>query len=95
MLLWGFGERPIRIACWMAAIIVLFSFVYYRNSWTYTHDNCLNSIHFSIVTFTTLGYGGEAQPNSWLNILSAIQSFFGVLLIGLFIAGFASKSKEY
>ena len=49
----------------------------------------------SIVTFVTLGYGDISQTSSPLQLLSAIEAFSGMFLTGLFLAGFASKTKQY
>ncbi|WP_373416061.1 ion channel [Vibrio parahaemolyticus] len=48
-----------------------------------------------MVTFVTLGYGDISQDKPWLQIYSSIQAFSGMVLMGLFLAGFASKSKAY
>ena len=53
------------------------------------------SLYFSIVTFVTLGYGDISQTSSLLQLLSAIEAFCGMFLTGLFLAGFASKTKQY
>ena len=48
-----------------------------------------------MVTFVTLGYADVFQTNIYLKLFAAIEAFLGVALMGLFIAGFASKSKQY
>lgn len=41
-------------------------------------------IYFSIITFTTLGYG-DIQPHGWTAALASIESFLGVLLMALLV----------
>ncbi|WP_124816054.1 potassium channel family protein [Burkholderia cepacia] len=94
-LAWGFGERPFRsLATSVVAIVVCASIFYFARGST-THDQPITSLYFSIVTFTTLGYGDISQKGSWLQLLSAFEAFGGMVLMGLFLGGFASKSKQY
>ncbi len=95
MIFWGFGEKPFRILIPIFVVIFGFSFFYYFSDRSYTCNSYYDSIYFSIVTFTTLGYGDIVQQNNWMRISSALQSFLGVLLIGFFLGNIASKSKNY
>lgn len=50
-----------------------------------TVDMFLSSIYFSIVTFTTLGYG-DMQPIGWgTQLLASIEAFVGAFLVALFV----------
>jgi uncharacterized protein YjbI with pentapeptide repeats len=46
----------------------------------------LTSLYFSAVTFTTLGYGGMQPSSSATQLLAAVESLFGALLIALYVA---------
>lgn len=46
------------------------------------------ALYFSIVTFTTLGYG-DFQPHDNLRLFAAVQAIFGYLFLGL-VVGLAS-----
>jgi hypothetical protein len=48
-------------------------------------DHSLNSLYFSVVTFTTLGYG-DIQPLGWCRVVAASQALCGILFTPLFIA---------
>lgn len=58
-------------------------------SWQEFSD-IFNSIYFSVVTFTTLGYG-DLKPIGIAKVFSMIESFSGAFLIALFIFVFARK----
>ncbi|NIY77388.1 two pore domain potassium channel family protein [Thalassospira sp. HF15] len=45
----------------------------------------LDAVYFSIVTFTTLGYG-DFQPVSHLRILAAAEALFGYIYLGMIVA---------
>lgn len=94
--LWGYGEKPINIIKISAYIIAAFSVLFFLFDLTVdskTQFNPINSIYFSIVTFTTLGYG-DIQPSGVIaKILCGAEALTGALMIGLSIAGFSNKSS--
>ncbi|MGY3869465.1 potassium channel family protein [Aeromonas crassostreae] len=92
---WGFGERPIRSLLMSMGVILLAALTYFLAPASVTHHELGRSLYFSIVTFVTLGYGDISQTASPLQLLSAIEAFCGMFLTGLFLAGFASKTKQY
>ncbi|MEG0010345.1 MAG: potassium channel family protein [Aeromonas sp.] len=92
---WGFGERPIRSLLMSMVVILLATLTYFLAPESVTHGHLGRSLYFSIVTFVTLGYGDISQTSSPLQLLSAIEAFSGMFLTGLFLAGFASKTKQY
>ncbi|MDD2864718.1 MAG: potassium channel family protein [Methylococcales bacterium] len=93
--IWGFGEKPFRslIASWF--VILSSSLLFYLDSCSQTYNDGLKSVYFSIVTFVTLGYGDISQQNPILRLFSSFEAFSGMVLMGLFLAGYASKSKQY
>ena len=92
---WGFGEQPIRSLLMSMGVILLATLTYFLAPESVTHGHLGRSLYFSIVTFVTLGYGDISQTSSPLQLLSAIEAFCGMFLTGLFLAGFASKTKQY
>jgi hypothetical protein len=52
-------------------------------------------LYFSIVSFTTPGFGDITQKTVFLRLFSALESLSGLVLMGLFLAGYASKTKRY
>lgn len=93
-LCWGFGEKPSRTLVISLAVILLSTGMYYFNENT-TTDTIVESLYFSVVSFTTLGFGDITQKSSFLRLFSAFESLSGLVLMGLFLAGYASKTKRY
>ena len=48
------------------------------------------SVYFSVVTFTTLGYG-DFSPATWARPFAALEAFNGAFMIALFILAFVKK----
>lgn len=53
-----------------------------------------DAVYFSIVTFTTLGYG-DFQPSHELRIVTAIQAFLGYFYLGFFVASAHHYSMHF
>lgn len=96
-ILWGYGERPSRIFGISITTIVLYAFVYcfFPNASPATQNDFLNSLYYSMVTFTTLGYGDISQPCIVLKLLSGLEALLGMTFWGILIAGFTSSAKDY
>lgn len=92
--LWGYGERPSRVLLNSVFVILIFSGFYFNSSHEELHHNVFNSLYFSVVTFTTLGFG-DINPSKMidLRLLCAIQASIGIIMLGLLVASFANRSK--
>jgi len=90
--LWGFGERPVRTIGWMFAVIAIWMFIYFISIQKGISGNLSASLYYSIVTFTTLGYG-DIVPNNELRLIAASEALLGALLIALLVAGFANRNR--
>src|SRR6185295_1935455 len=93
---WEYGRKPHRIIYLSMGIIIFFGAIYWINS-DLISANTINknfnfgdSLYFSTITFTTLGYG-DFSPIGWLKILSAIEAFTGVVNMGFLIAGYSNN----
>lgn len=96
-ILWGYGERPARVFGISIITILLFAICYcfFPKSSPHTHLNITNSLYYSMVTFSTLGYGDITQTGGVLRILSGIEAILGMSFWGILIAGFTNNSKDY
>ena len=50
-----------------------------------------NCVYYSVVTFTTLGYGEMTPPPGILRPLAAVQAFVGAFMMAMFVAVFGKK----
>jgi hypothetical protein len=94
--IWGFGERPLRIIATSLVVILIFSLFYFNSSIQDATGNYINSLYFSVVTFTTLGFGDITplkSDGSFYKLLVASEALMGAFCMGLVVAGFANKSR--
>ncbi|MDB4349520.1 pentapeptide repeat-containing protein [Omnitrophica bacterium] len=96
-LLCGYGEKPQRIISSSLSIIVFYASVFYilKSVAMAAGNSVLNFgdyIYYSIVTFTTLGYGDIIPKISTpFRLLAVSEAFLGAFLMGLFIFTLARK----
>ena len=93
-LVWGHGERPARtLFCGIA--LILFSAFFY----TFGHlseasrifqPNFWQAFYFSVVTFTTVGYG-DITPVGLSKLIVVAELFCGMFIMPLFIISLARK----
>jgi len=97
---WGYGQKPfqlIRISLTVIlALGIFYSFFpcYFSNPDLKSENyfNVLyNSLYFSVVTFTTLGYG-DLSPMGFLKFFAALEALFGALTLGFLVAGLTKNS---
>ena len=96
-LLFGYGERPVRVLAASAIIIVACAFFYsspgslvYRES--HIEPSFLQGLYFSTITFTTLGYGDlYPAPDEFCRLVAMTEAVAGGCLIALFIVCLAKR----
>lgn len=101
----GYGEAPLRIIGLSIAIIFLCAIIYAFTGLSYNNtvqaissDQSLqeniglffSSLYYSVVTFTTLGYG-DFTPVGISRAIAAIEAFTGSFTIALFVVVFVKK----
>ncbi|KGJ87346.1 pentapeptide repeat-containing protein [Colwellia psychrerythraea] len=101
----GYGEAPLRIIGLSIAIIFICAIIYTFTGLSYngniqsassnlsTQENFsffLSSLYYSVVTFTTLGYG-DFTPVGVSRAIAAIEAFTGSFTIALFVVVFVKK----
>jgi len=101
----GYGERPLRVILFSLGFILLCGFGYFAlgisdsghmvvfDSNHTMFENTMSLIklmYFSVVTFTTLGYG-DLVPVGPSRIIAAIEAFAGSFTLALFVVVFVKK----
>ena len=91
----GYGMEPWKVLSWAAAIIVIFSVVFYFEAPKLMEHNYFNSLYFSTVTFTTLGYGDFVPVTVLMRILCAIEAGLGAILMAMGVACYMNKFRGF
>lgn len=101
----GYGEAPLRIITLSMAIILLCAILYTFTGLSYHDivqaassehsfqenlDLFWSSLYYSVVTFTTLGYG-DFTPVGISRAIAAFEAFTGSFTIALFVVVFVKK----
>jgi hypothetical protein len=101
----GYGERPLRVILFSLSFIFICGLAYFIlgvsdggevvmfNSSHSIYTNLISlfkSLYFSVVTFTTLGYG-DLVPVGISRLVAAIEAFAGSFTLALFVVVFVKK----
>jgi len=91
-LLSGWGEKPARAVLSSVIIISLYAFLYsisdcVRASYnSVVNLDILDYLYYSLITFTTVGYGDFIpKPSAFAQLLAASEGFIGMFMMGLFV----------
>lgn len=80
---WHSTWTLIRIAIWTVLLhllqILAWAFLY---AWQGALPNIVKASYFSMVTYTTTGYGDLVLPEEW-RLVGGIESLTGILMCGL------------
>ncbi len=97
--LWGYGERPLRIFSTATFVILTYAGLYaiWRDSLNVASNgvrySLIDCLYFSLVTFSTLGYGDITPKEQLMKLLCGSEAIMGAFIMGLVVAGFANKSR--
>ena len=101
----GYGEKPRRVISFAAGLIFMFSFIYFLlgvqeggrliqfspdQSFLINVQTWLDTLYYSVVTFTTLGYG-DITPVGISRFFAALEAFTGSFSMALFVVVFVKK----
>lgn len=91
----NYGESVILFSIWPLLIFAVFSCFYYFNPQFFFSCGCWSNwfqpIYFSIVTFSTLGFGDIHPITGWGQFLVVIEVIFGYIFLGGIVSLFANK----
>ena len=96
-LLFGYGERPVRVLVASALIIVFCAMLYTQPGALKfregpTKPSFTQSLYFSTTTFTTLGYGDfYPSPHGFCRTLAMTEAVTGGCLMALFVVCLAKR----
>jgi hypothetical protein len=96
-MLFGYGERPVRVLLTSALIIVFCGLAFSQDFALYSDAGAekgswLQGMYFSTITFTTLGYGDlYPAPQSGYRALAMAEAISGGCLIALFVVCLAKR----
>lgn len=101
----GYGEKPLNVISFSLSLILFCSICYFslgvmyngeltvldsQNTFGQNVQAFVSCLYFSVVTFTTLGYG-DITPVGLSRIVAALEAFCGSFSLALFVVVFVKK----
>lgn len=101
----GYGEKPLRVVLFSLGFILLCAVFYFllgvrygeqqvglnlQQGFMFNLLELLTCLYYSVVTFTTLGYG-DLVPIGFARVLAAFEAFTGSFTMALFVVVFVKK----
>lgn len=91
-LVWGYGLKVSHLLFAALTVVIGCATSFYISG--ETAGDAPLSLYYSVVTFTTLGYGDITQKTDLLRLLSASEALLGAVFTGMFI-GVMSRKNDY
>lgn len=96
--LWGHGVKLHRLAFSSSFFILIYAFLYQaladQIQANTPPESFFDYLYFSIVTFTTLGYGDILPKTTLLRMICGTEAFIGAFMMGLVVAGFTNRKTD-
>lgn len=93
-----YGESPFKVLVNSVCVLLLFTFIVFglgiaasdiENK--YTIASLINSAYYSVITFTTLGYGDIYPKSHWGQLTAGILALLGLFYSSLFMVSVVRK----
>jgi uncharacterized protein YjbI with pentapeptide repeats len=91
-IIYGYGEKPWNVIFSALVIIIFFALLFSGFLKSNVVRNFPDSFYFSLITFTTLGYGDFRPLEGWGRILAGSEAFIGAFMMALFVYTFARRT---
>lgn len=92
--IWGHGERPSRTFSISILVILLSALIYMLGSLLHIDiilkPRFSEALYFSVVTFTTVGYG-DITPIGISKFVASLEALSGIFLMSIFVVGLSRK----
>ncbi len=77
-------------------INLLFALIFYFNHSNFDglNENYFSAFYYSVVTFTTLGYGDITPQGGWAQLLVIVEVVFGYVTLGVFVYLLSRKVSD-
>lgn len=91
-----YGEKPHYIIAWSSVMVTIFGILYGIGQGVdgVGDDGFINAsrnyLYFSLVTFTTLGYG-DLKPLGWWRIVAGLEAVLGAFSMSYFVVSWMRK----
>lgn len=101
----GYGEKPLNVVLFSLGLIFICGLLYFlvgvrhgdlplrlalERGWLANLKDLAGCLYFSVVTFTTLGYG-DITPHGLARPIAAFEAFAGSFTMALFVVVFVKK----
>lgn len=104
----GYGESPVNVIGFSMALIFVCAILFFifgiqggdgviqlslSNNFMENINDFFAAIYFSVVTFTTLGYG-DIQPIGFSRFIATVEAFVGSFALALYVVVFVKKNNR-
>ncbi|WP_373389389.1 ion channel [Pseudomonas alcaligenes] len=101
----GYGEKPLNVVLFSLGLILACGLLFFlvgvrhgdlplglalERGWAANLGDLLDCLYYSVVTFTTLGYG-DITPHGLARPIAAFEAFAGSFTMALFVVVFVKK----
>lgn len=97
-LIWGYGERPFKTVVFGGGFIFFCALLYTQGhllrDGSVFQPNILEAIYFSVITFTTVGYG-DMVPVGFSKSIVVIEAFSGIFIFPVFVTALCRKYLRF